>query len=178
MSELVVGLLSAGAEGVERALAAGVAEVARAETVFVRHPHGEQWWPDVRIDDRGSLMRDLAALAMQRDELVQENRWLLAAPLGGQHGPVGAFAASREGAFGKADRIALIRVGVALGQALPRLQESAGAGRRLRELEDLAYRDENTGVANRRGLLVELERRSGDAGPLSLLFLDSTGSGW
>ena len=175
VSELVVGLLSAGAEGVERALAAGVAEVARAETVFVLYPSGELWWPDVRIDDRGSLMRDLAALAMQRDELVQENRWLLAAPLAGEHGPVGAFAVSRQDAFGKPDRIALVRVGVALGQALLRLQESAAARRRLRELEDLAYRDENTGVANRRALLAELERRSGDAGPLSLLFLDFDG---
>ena len=175
VSELVVGLLSAGAEGVERALAAGVAEVARAETVFVCYPDGEQWWPDLRIDDRGSLMRDLAALAMQRDELVQENRWLLAVPLAGEHGPMGAFAVSREDAFGKADRIALVRVGVALGQALLRLQESAEARRRLRELEDLAFRDENTGVANRRALLAELERRSGDAGPLSLLFLDFDG---
>lgn len=72
VSELVVGLLSASADGVERALAAGVAEVANAETVLVRYPDGVQWWPDVRIDDRGSLMRDLAELAMRRDELVQE----------------------------------------------------------------------------------------------------------
>ena len=58
---------------------------------------------------------------------------------------------------------------------LLRLQESAEARRRLRELEDLAYRDKTTGVANRRALLAELERRSGDAGPLSLLCLDFDG---
>ena len=175
VSELVVGLLSAGAEGVERALAAGVAEVARAETVFVQYPDGELWWPDIRIDDRASLMRNLAGLAMQRAELVEENRWLLAVPLSGEDGPVGAFAVSREDAFGKADRIALVRVGVALGQALVRLKESDESRRRMRELEDLAYRDENTGVANRRALLAELERRGGDAGPLALLFLDFDG---
>ena len=175
VSELVVGLLSAGADGLEHALAAGVAEAARADTVFVRYSGGEQWWPDVRVDGRGAILRELAASAFERDELVQEGRWILGAPLRGETGPVGAFAVSREYAFGKSDRIALVRVGVALGRALLRLQESAEARRRVSELEDLAFRDETTGVANRRALLAELERRSADAGALSLLFLDFDG---
>ena len=42
VSELIVGLLNPSEDGVERALAAGVAAVAEAETVYVEHPGGEQ----------------------------------------------------------------------------------------------------------------------------------------
>lgn len=77
--------------------------------------------------------------------------------------------------FTKTDQIALSRTGIALGQALLRLKETAAVRRRIAELEFLAFRDENTGLANRRALLHELERLDADGVPVALMFVDFDG---
>jgi diguanylate cyclase (GGDEF)-like protein len=158
-------------------LAAGVAEVAQAETAYVEHPEGEQWWPAEPPQPVAERLRALAAAAKAGDELIERGAWLLAAPLRGDGAPIGAFAVRRSRSFAKPDRIALARAGVALGQALLRLREGLAVRRRISELEQLAFRDENTGLANRRALLVELERqlREGSARALALLFVDFDG---
>jgi diguanylate cyclase (GGDEF)-like protein len=174
VSELVVGLLESGAERIEQALASGVAEVAEAELAYVSYGGSEHWWPEEPALD-GLGLRKLARFSQDRDELLAAGEFVLAAPLRGDGGPIGAFAVSRGYLFEKPDRIALSRAGVALGQALLRLRESRAVRRRLHELEDLAFRDENTGLANRRALLAELERRQDGREPLALLFLDFDG---
>ncbi len=173
VSELIVGLLDAGVDSVEQALASGIAEVAQAGAVYVDHPGGEQWWPAKPADTEP--LRALARQARERDELLEQGEWRLAAPLRGDGEAIGAFAVERGYPFGKSDRIALARAGVALGQALLRLTESLAVRRRVSELEELAFRDENTGLANRRALLAELERLDSADGPLTLLFVDFDG---
>jgi diguanylate cyclase (GGDEF)-like protein len=175
VSELIVGLLDAGVDSVEQALASGIAEVAQAGAVYVDHPGGEQWWPAKPERDAAEPLRALARQARERDEVLEEGEWRLAAPLRGDGDPIGAFAVERSYPFGKSDRIALARAGVALGQALLRLTESLAVRRRVSELEELAFRDENTGLANRRALLAELERLDSADGPLTLLFVDFDG---
>jgi diguanylate cyclase (GGDEF)-like protein len=95
--------------------------------------------------------------------------------LRGDGGPIGAFAVGRSHPFAKPDRIALARAGVALGQALLRLREGVAVRRRISELEYLAFCDENTGLANRRALLAELERHATAKRSLALLFIDFDG---
>ncbi len=175
VSELIVGLLQPDDDGVERSLASGVAEVAAAQAAFVVDDRGEQWWPTRPGTARAAKLRALADAAKARDDLVEQGEWLLAAPLRGDGATLGAFAVERGRPFAKSDRIALARAGVALGQALLRLREGVATRRRISELEYLAFRDENTGVANRRALLAELERLADDDRPLTLLFLDFDG---
>ena len=175
VSELVVGLLNPNEDGVERTLAAGVAAVAQAETVYVEHPGGEQWWPAKPDTDAAEPLQALAGEAGAADELLERGAWWLAAPLRGDGAPIGAFALARSHPFTKADRIALSRAGVALGQALIRLREGDATRRRISELEYLAFCDENTGLANRRALLAELERHFDENSPLALLFIDFDG---
>jgi hypothetical protein len=91
--------------------------------------------------------------------VLEDGEWRLAAPLRGDDEAVGAFAVARGYPFSKPDRIALSRAGVALGQALLRLKETIAVRRRMSELENLAFRDENTGLANRRALLAYLTTR-------------------
>jgi diguanylate cyclase (GGDEF)-like protein len=179
VTDLIVGLLSAGIDAGGGAFPAGVAEVAGAQLALVDTGDGAWWWPEEPSGTDGESLRALVALARERDDVVEtagEEGWLLAAPLRADDESVGAFAVARQFPYGKADRIALARTGLAVGQALRRLGESVSARRRIAELEALAYRDENTGLANRRALLAELERleRHGEA-PVSLLFLDFDG---
>jgi diguanylate cyclase (GGDEF)-like protein len=174
VSELVVGLLDAGDDGVEEALASGVAEVARAEIAYLCHAAGEQWWsapPEREVRDR---LRVLAQAAERADEVLEQGGWELGVPLRGDGAPIGGFAVSRGYPFDKPDRIALARCGVAIGQALLRLRENQATRRRISTLEDLAFRDENTGLANRRALLAALEQNAATE-PLSVLFLDFDG---
>jgi diguanylate cyclase (GGDEF)-like protein len=175
VSELIVGLLDPSQDGVERALASGIAEVAQAGSVYVSSTAGEQWWPAEPTPGEQAQLRGLARTARERDDVVEDGEWMLAAPLRGDGVPVGAFAVERSSPFGKPDRIALVRTGVALGQALLRLTEGVAVRRRISELERLAFRDENTGLANRRALLAELERVDAATGPLALLFVDFDG---
>ncbi len=175
VSELIVGLLNPNEDGVERALAAGVASVAEAETVYVEHPGGEQWWPAKPDTDAAEPLQTLAADAADGDELLERGAWWLGAPLRGDGAPIGAFALARSHPFTKADRIALSRAGVALGQALIRLREGDATRRRISELEYLAFCDENTGLANRRALLAKLEHLFKQSGSLALLFIDFDG---
>jgi diguanylate cyclase (GGDEF)-like protein len=174
VSELVVGLLDA-EDGMEQALASGIAEVARADAVCVVYPGGEQWWPAQPDSEDAERLRALATSAADRDDIVKTGGWHLGVPLLGDGRPIGGFAVARSYPFEKPDRIALARCGVALGQALLRLGESRAVRRRLRELEYLAFRDENTGLANRRALLQELERLDAASTPVALLFLDFDG---
>ena len=174
VAELVVGLLGATGEGIEQALASGVAEVAGAELAFVDTPAGETLWPGLPDVATAEGLRALARSAKDRDELVEEFGWKLGVPLRGDGAPIGAFAVSRSYPFAKPDRIALSRSGVAIGQALLRLGETEADRRRISELEDLAFRDENTGLANRRALLAALAQLE-SADQLSLLFLDFDG---
>jgi diguanylate cyclase (GGDEF)-like protein len=175
VSELVVGLLETRESGLEAAFATGIAEIARAGATFVDLGDEERWWPEQREGEPGAALRELARRAKERDEVVEDGEWRLAAPLRGDGRALGAFAVERGYPFGKADRIALARAGLALGQALLRLRESVAARRRISELETLAFRDENTGLPNRRALLAELARLEPSPGPLSLLFLDFDG---
>jgi diguanylate cyclase (GGDEF)-like protein len=179
VTDLIVGLLSAGADAGGSVFPAGVAEVAGAELAFVDTGDSTWWWPETPDGGEQESLSVLAALARERDEVVEaagEDGWLLAAPLRADDESIGAFAVARPFPFGKADRIALARTGLAVGQALRRLGESVSARRRIAELEALAYRDENTGLANRRALLAELERlERHDEAPVSLLFLDFDG---
>jgi diguanylate cyclase (GGDEF)-like protein len=175
VSELIVGLLDPNEDGVEGALAAGVAAVAEAETVYVEHPGGEQWWPAKPNTDAAELLQALAGDAADADELLERGAWWLGVPLRGDGAPIGAFALARSHPFTKADRIALSRAGVALGQALVRLREGDATRRRIGELEYLAFCDENTGLANRRALLAELERHFDESSSLALLFIDFDG---
>jgi diguanylate cyclase (GGDEF)-like protein len=177
VSALVVGLLEGGDEGLEQALGAAVAEVAAASCALVVLGDLEHWWPvepDVEVADD---LRHLAHNAVVQGTLVREGvgDLVIATPLLADGAPIGAFAVERRYPFGKNDRIALSRAGVALGQALVRSRETREARRRIRELEHLAFRDENTGLANRRALLAELERLEGCDAPVALLFLDFDG---
>jgi diguanylate cyclase (GGDEF)-like protein len=176
VSALVVGLLEGGDDGLEHALGAAVAEVAAASCALVVIAELEHWWPsepDVEVADD---LRHLAENAVRRGALVREGVGdrVIAAPLIADGEPLGAFAVERTYPFGKDDRIALARAGIALGQALVRSRESREARRRIGELEHLAFRDENTGLANRRALLAELERLEGKEA-VALLFLDFDG---
>jgi diguanylate cyclase (GGDEF)-like protein len=173
-SELIVGLLDAGDEGLAGTFASGIAEVAGAHAVFVDCAGERCWWPERPEHPHADALSALAAEAHERDDLVEGGRWQLAAPLRAQGEPIGAFAVARPYPFAKADRIALTRAGAALGQASLRVRESVAARRRISELEHLALHDECTGVANRRALLSELERLQG-VEPLSLLFVDFDG---
>ena len=175
VSELVVGLLDSRESGLDNALASGIAEVAQAEVAFVVHAAAEQWWPAEPSDGTAHLLRSLARQAWSADELREEGAWRLAAPLRADGAAVGGFAVSCRRPFAKPDRIALARAGVALGQALLRLREGVAVRRRISELEHLAFCDENTGLANRRALLGDLESRWSDSVSLSLLFLDFDG---
>ena len=175
VSELIVGLLDPSADGVERALASGIAEVAQGHAVYVEYPGGEQWWPAEPPVAVAEPLRALAGMARQRDDVLEQGAYRLAAPLRGDGASIGAFAVARSHPFAKPDRIALARAGVALGQALLRLHEGVAVRRRIDELEHLAFCDENTGLANRRALLAELERRAADTDPLTLLFVDFDG---
>jgi diguanylate cyclase (GGDEF)-like protein len=177
VSALVVGLLEGGDDGLEHALGAAVAEVAAATCALVVIADLEHWWPsepDVEVADD---LRHLAESAVRRSALVREGAGdrVIAAPLIADGEPLGAFAVERAYPFGKNDRIALARAGIALGQALVRSRESREARRRIGELEHLAFRDENTGLANRRALLAELERLEEGEAPVALLFLDFDG---
>jgi diguanylate cyclase (GGDEF)-like protein len=177
VSALVVGLLEGGDEGLEQALGAAVAEVAAASCALVVLGEFEHWWPtepDVEVADD---LRHLAHNAVLQGTLVREGvgDLVIASPLLADGAPIGAFAVERGYPFDKNDRIALSRAGVALGQALVRSRETREARRRIRELEHLAFRDENTGLANRRALLAELERLEGCNAPVALLFLDFDG---
>jgi len=174
VSELIVGLLDAQQDGLDAAFAAGVAEVAQASAAIVVTDAGEQWWPDGRLPREPATLRGLAQRACEGDEPVEEGHWLLGVPLRGDGVPVGGFAVERDYPFTKPDRIALVRAGVALGQALLRLRESVDARRRIAELEHLAFHDENTGLANRRALLARLETLD-DVAPVAILFLDFDG---
>jgi diguanylate cyclase (GGDEF)-like protein len=177
VSALVVGLLEGGDDGLEQALGAAVAEVAAASCALVMLADLEHWWPvepDVEVADD---LRHLAQNAVRQGTLVREGVGdrVIAAPLLADGQPVGAFAVERTYPFDKNDRIALSRAGVALGQALVRSHETREARRRIRELEHLAFRDENTGLANRRALLAELERLDGADAQVALLFVDFDG---
>jgi len=174
VSELVVGLLDV-EDRIEQALASGIAEVARADAVCVVYSGGEQWWPAEPGPESAERLRSLARAAAERDDIVRTGGRHLGVPLLADGEPIGGFAAFRSYPFEKPDRIALARCGVALGQALLRLGESRAVRRRISELEYLAFRDENTGLANRRALLAELERHDADGAPLALLFLDFDG---
>jgi diguanylate cyclase (GGDEF)-like protein len=174
VSELIVGLLEAGDQGVDASIVSGVAEVALATRAYIDTGEHERWWPDDEPTDADSV-RELAAKARELDQVVEGGQWRLSAPLRGDGEPIGAFVVERDFPFTKADQIALSRAGIALGQALLRLKETVAARRRISELEHLAFRDENTGLANRRALLGELERLDSHVGPLSLLFLDFDG---
>jgi diguanylate cyclase (GGDEF)-like protein len=176
VSELIVGLLEAGDRGIDASIVSGIAEVALASRAYLDTGDHERWWPDDQCADADSV-RALAANARQLDRVIESGRWQLSAPLRGDSEPIGAFVVERGFPFTKADRIALSRAGIALGQALLRLKESVATRRRISELEHLAFRDENTGLANRRALLVELERivTGGGSDPLSLLFVDFDG---
>jgi diguanylate cyclase (GGDEF)-like protein len=174
LAELVVGLLDATGEEIEQALASGVAEVAGAGLAFVETPTGETWWPDLPDEATADGMRALARSAGDRDEVMEEFGWKLGVPLRGDASPVGASAVSRNHPFAMSDRIALSRSGVAIGKALLRLGETEADRRRISELEDLAFCDENTGLANRRALLAALAQQE-NADPLSLLLLDFDG---
>ena len=175
VSELIVGLLNPSEDGVEAVLASGVAEVAQAEIVYLEHPGGEQWWPAEPPSPLAAPFRKLARAAREGDDVLERGAWRLAAPLRGDGIPIGAFAVERSHPFGKPDRIALARAGVALGQALLRLREGVAVRRQISELEYLAFCDENTGLANRRALLAELERHAVEPGSLALLFIDFDG---
>jgi diguanylate cyclase (GGDEF)-like protein len=174
VSELIVGLLEAQHDGLDAAFAAGVAEVAQASAAVVATEAGEEWWPDGKLPREPTTLRRLAERARDRDEPVEEGHWLLGVPLRGDGLPVGGFAVERDYPFTKPDRIALVRAGVALGQALLRLRESVDARRRIAELEHLAFHDENTGLANRRALLAKLEALDA-VEPLTVLFVDFDG---
>lgn len=175
VSELIVGLLHPSDDGVERSLASGVAEVAQADVVYVEHAGDEQWWPTEPPSAQAAPLRKLARAARDVDDVLERGAWRLAAPLRGDGGPIGAFAVGRSHPFAKPDRIALARAGVALGQALLRLREGVAVRRRISELEYLAFCDENTGLANRRALLAELERHATAKRSLALLFIDFDG---
>ncbi len=177
VSALVVGLLEGGDEGLEQALGAAVAEVAAASCALVMIADLEHWWPVEPDVDAADDLRHLAQNAILQGTLVREGVGdrVIAAPLLADGAAIGAFAVERTYAFRKNDRIALSRAGNALGQALVRSRESREARRRIRELEHLAFRDENTGLANRRALLAELDRLEDIAAPVALLFLDFDG---
>ena len=179
VSELIVGLLDAGQLGLEAAFASGVAEVATARLAFVDSGTGQSWWPSEPDQETQETVRLMAGEARERDEIVEgasdAEGWRLAVPLRGDGEQLGAFVVERAAAFAKADRIALARAGLGLGQALLRLHESVTARRRIAELELLAFRDENTGLANRRALLAELQRLDALGGELALLFVDFDG---
>ena len=178
VSALVVGLLEGGDDGLEHALGAAVAEVAAASCALVVIGDLEHWWPSEPDVDVADDLRHLAESAVRRGALVREGVGdrVIAAPLIADGEPLGAFAVDRTTyPFGKDDRIALARAGIALGQALVRSRESREARRRIGELEHLAFRDENTGLANRRALLAELERLEETEAPVALLFLDFDG---
>src|SRR5262249_12334327 len=174
VSELVVGLLDV-EDRIEQALASGIAEVARADAVCVVYSGGEQWWPAEPAPEIAERLLLLARAAAERDDIVKTGSRHLGVPLLADGEPIGGFAAVRSYPFEKPDRIALSRCGVALGQALLRLGESRAVRRRISELEYLAFRDENTGLPNRRALLAELERHDEEGAPLALLFLDFDG---
>jgi diguanylate cyclase (GGDEF)-like protein len=173
VSELVVGLLEARSGTLETTLASAVAEVATASRSYVDTGERESWWPE---DESAGAdrYREGAVRARLLDEVV-ELGWGLAVPLRGDGEPIGGFVVAREFPFSKSDRIALSRAGIALGQALLRLREGTAVRRRIAELEFLAFRDENTGLANRRALLRELERLDADGIPVALLFVDFDG---
>jgi diguanylate cyclase (GGDEF)-like protein len=173
--ELIVGLLEGSRDGQERAFVAGVAEVAQASSALVVCDDDEHWWPDEPASAAADSLRRLAQAAWVNDDLIEDADSRLAVPLRGDGEPIGAFAVERHRPFGRPDRIALSRAGRALGQARLRMTETVDARRRISELEELAYRDENTGLANRRALLAELERLDHDPIPLALLFLDFDG---
>jgi diguanylate cyclase (GGDEF)-like protein len=175
VSELIVGLLDAREDGVDAAFAAGVAEVVQASAAVVAIDGAEHWWPEGEPPSELECLRKLASLARVRDEPVQEGRWRLGVPLRGDGAAVGGFAVARDYPFSKADRIALVRAGLALGQASLRLRETVDARRRIAELERLALRDETTGLANRRALLAKLEALGRPGEPLALLFVDFDG---
>jgi len=175
VSELIVGVLEADDDGVDAAFVSGIAEVAHGRRAYVDTGQAERWWPDEPEGEAARKLRRLAREAQRRNEVVEGGEWRIAAPLRGDGHAIGAFAVERDYPFAKADQIALARAGVALGQALLRLKETVAARRRISELEHLAFRDENTGLANRRALLAELARHELREGPLSLLFLDFDG---
>ena len=173
VSELVVGLLEARGRTIETTLASAVAEVALAHRAYVDTGERESWWPDGE-PARADRYREGATRARLLDELVDLG-WGLAVPLRGDGEAIGGFVVAREFAFTKTDQIALSRAGIALGQALLRLKETAAVRRRIAELEFLAFRDENTGLANRRALLREMERLDTDDVPVALMFVDFDG---
>jgi diguanylate cyclase (GGDEF)-like protein len=177
LSDLVVGLLVADDDGLEAAFASGVAEVAAALTALVEADGRESWWPHAPAAPTSAALRKLASEAKHSSDLAEQDEaglFRLAAPLMAADDVLGALAAERAVPFGKADRIALARTGRALGYAVIRLREGADKRRRLAELEQLAYEDENTGLPNRRGLLDNLARHEG-AGQLAVLFVDFDG---
>jgi diguanylate cyclase (GGDEF)-like protein len=173
VSELVVGLLEARAGPIETTLASAVAEVAVASRSYVDTGERESWWPE-GVPSQAGRYREAAVRARVLDEVV-ELGWGLAVPLRGDGKPLGGFVVVRDFPFTKTDQIALSRAGIALGQALLRLRETAAVRRRIAELEFLAFRDENTGLANRRALLRELERLDTDGVPVALMFVDFDG---
>jgi diguanylate cyclase (GGDEF)-like protein len=170
---LIVGLLEARGGTLETTLASAVAEVAMASRSYVDTGERESWWPEDE-PSQADRYRQAAVRARLLDEVV-ELGWGLAIPLRGDGEPIGGFVVAREFAFTKSDQIALSRAGIALGQALLRLKEGTAVRRRIAELEFLAFHDENTGVANRRALLRELERLDADGVPVALMFLDFDG---
>jgi diguanylate cyclase (GGDEF)-like protein len=173
VSELIVGLLEAHGSTIETTLASAVAEVAMASRSYVDTGERESWWPEGE-PSQADRYREGAVRARLVDDVV-ELGWGLAVPLRGDGEPIGSFVVAREFQFTKSDRIALSRAGNALGQALLRLKEGTAVRRRIAELEFLAFRDENTGLANRRALLRELERLDADGVPVALMFLDFDG---
>jgi diguanylate cyclase (GGDEF)-like protein len=173
VSELIVGLLEARGDPIETTLASAVAEVAMASRAYVDTSEHESWWPTGE-PEQADRYREGAVRARLLDEVV-ELGWGLAVPLRGDGESIGGFVVAREFPFTKSDRIALSRAGIALGQALLRLKEGTAVRRRIAELEFLAFRDENTGVANRRALLREVERLDANGVPVALMFLDFDG---
>jgi diguanylate cyclase (GGDEF)-like protein len=171
--ELVVGLLEARGSSIETSLASAVAEVAMANRAYVDTGERESWWPEEE-PARAGRYREGAVRARLADDVV-ELGWGLAVPLRGDGEPIGSFVVAREFPFTKSDRIALSRAGIALGQALLRLKEGTAERRRIAELEFLAFRDENTGLANRRALMRNLEQLDSDGVAVSLMFLDFDG---
>jgi len=173
VSELVVGLLEASGGTIETRLASAVAEVAAASRAYVDTIERESWWPDEE-PEAADRYRELAVRTRLLDEIVELD-WGLAVPLRADGEAIGGFVVAREFPFTKTDQIALSRAGLALGQALLRLKETASVRRRLAELEFLAFRDENTGLPNRRALLRELERLDATGVPVALMFVDFDG---